>query len=332
MSAREIRPTAAPSASHAPAQPTFGHVLTRRPEIRIFALALMVALGFAILLPHFLSHASVRTMLNQAAMLGTVSLGLTFVILTGGIDLSIGAVAGLTAVILGIALQHMSVPLAILAAVISGAGVGLLSGFVVNMFGLAAFVVTLGVMAITKSLTGILSVPDSDLAVQIAGPFNGLTGASSLIFVVALYTAAWAYLAYTKGGRTLYAIGSNREAARAAGLRVLVYGAVPYVISGTLAAVAITLSAGKFLPAAPPVGDALTLDALAAILIGGTRLRGGRGSVIGTAIGVLIVVMIRNGLSLSGASPLWQGFAIGTMIIAALLVQSILGGRASRNA
>lgn len=334
MSAREIRPTAsAPaSASHAPAQPSLSHALSRRPEIRILALALLVALVLAILLPHFLDHASVRTMLNQAAVIGTVSLGLTFVILTGGIDLSIGAVAGLTGVILGLALQHMSVPLAILTAVLSGAGIGLLSGFIINAFGLAAFMATLGTMAIAQSLAGILSGQAVDAPLQIAGFLNGLTGASTLLFVILLYAAAWAYLTYTKGGRTLYAIGSNRQAARAAGLRVLLFGVLPYVLSGTLAAVAIIVAAGQSLPTETPVGDAATLDAVAAVLVGGTRLRGGRGSVIGTAIGVVIVVMIRNGLSLSGVSPLWQGLAVGTMIIVALLAQGILGGRATRNA
>lgn len=329
MTAREIRPAVAKSTSRAPVQPTFSHAFTRRLEVRILALALLVALVFAILLPHFLSHASIRAMLNQAVVVGTVSLGLTFVVLTGGIDLSVGAVAGLTTIILGVALQHMSVPLAILAAVLGGAGIGLLSGLVINVFGLAAFMVTLGTAALAHSLAGLWGEP-TDASVQIAD-FHGLTSDLSLIVVIALYAAAWAYLTYTKGGRTLYAVGSNREAARAAGLRIIVYGAVPYVISGTLVAVAIILSAGQFIPNGIGMGDTITLDAIAAVLIGGTRLRGGRGSVVGTAIGVLIVVMVRNGLSLSGVSPSWQGFATGTMVIVALLAQSILGDRANRN-
>ena len=139
---------------------------------------------------------------------------------------------------------------------------------------------------------------------------------------------AWAYLSYTKGGRTIYAIGSNREAARTAGLGILLYSVLPYVISGALSAVAITFSIAQLLSVDPLMGNMMELDAIAAVVIGGASLYGGRGSIVGTLFGVLIMVMIRNGLNLLGVSPFWQGSAIGLIIIVALLVERLVSTRA----
>jgi ribose transport system permease protein len=138
------------------------------------------------------------------------------------------------------------------------------------------------------------------------------------------------YLGFTKGGRTIYAIGSNREAARTAGLNVLGYSILPYVVSGALSATAGVLLSAQVLSIDPLAGTALELDAIAAVVIGGASLYGGRGSVLGTLIGVMIMVMIRNGLNLLGVSPFWQGSAIGGIIIAAVLAERLISGRGSR--
>ncbi len=145
-----------------------------------------------------------------------------------------------------------------------------------------------------------------------------------------LYVLAWLYLTYTKGGRTIYAVGSNREAARTAGLNVLGYSMLPYIISGGLAAVAALLLSAQILSIDPLAGTALELDAIAAVVIGGASLYGGRGSIGGTLIGVSIMVMIRNGLNLLGGSPFWQGSAIGSIIITAVLVERLVSARAQR--
>ena len=153
---------------------------------------------------------------------------------------------------------------------------------------------------------------------------------SNVLFLAVLYLLAWSYLTSPKGGRTIYAVGSNKEAARAAGLDVLFYSVLPYVISGALPAVAITFSIAQLLSADPLMGNAMELDAIAAVVIGGASLFGGRGSIIGTLIGVLIMVMIRNGLNLMGVSPFWQGSAIGTIIIVALLFERLVSARVGR--
>jgi ribose transport system permease protein len=308
--------------------------LTRRLEFRMLGLAILLAVCLSLLSPYFLTRSNIFNILDQSVVIGIVAVGMTFVILTGGIDLSVGSVAGVTGIILGLAVQIYPLPVAILFAVLCGAGIGLLSGILIAYFGLAAFVVTLGVMAIGRSLayilsgqTAIASIPDSMQAIVYTDVFGIPT---NVLFLAILYLVAWAYLTYTKGGRTIYAIGSNKEAARAAGLSVLFYSVLPYVISGALSAVAITFSIAQILSADPLMGNAMELDAIAAVVIGGASLFGGRGSIIGTLIGVLIMVMIRNGLNLMGVSPFWQGSAIGTIIIVALLFERLIGQRAGR--
>lgn len=309
-------------------------VLTRRLEVRMVALAILIGIGLSILSPYFLTRSNIFNMLDQSVVIGIVSAGMTFVILTGGIDLSVGSVAGLTGIILGLALQHIPVPAAIGIAVLAGGGIGLLSGLLINLFGLAAFVVTLGVMAIGRSLAYIFSgqqaISDIPETMQNIVYTTVLGVPSNVLFLIILYGLAWAYLTYTKGGRTIYAVGSNKEAARAAGLNTLFYSVLPYVISGALAATAITFSVGQLLSADPLMGNAMELDAIAAVVIGGASLYGGRGSMFGTLIGVFIMVMIRNGLNLMGVSPFWQGSAIGTIIIVALLVERLVSGRTQR--
>jgi ribose transport system permease protein len=153
---------------------------------------------------------------------------------------------------------------------------------------------------------------------------------TNVITLLALYAIAYLYLTHTKGGRTVYAIGSNREAARTAGLNVLFYSILPYVISGALSAVAVTLLSSQILSIDPLAGNGLELDAIAAVVIGGASLYGGRGTIIGTLIGVFIMVMIRNGLNLMGVSPFWQGSAIGGVIIAAVFAERLLSGDRAR--
>ncbi|MDQ0393946.1 ABC transporter permease [Labrys monachus] len=308
--------------------------LFRRLEIRMLGLAVVIAACLSVLSPYFLTSSNLFNILDQSVVIGIVSVGMTMVILTGGIDLSVGSVVGVTGIILGLALQQLPIPVAILCAVLAGAGIGLVSGILTAYFGLAAFVVTLGVMAIGRSLayifsgqTAISDIPDALSNIVYATVF-GIP--SNVLFLLALYIIAWAYLTYTKGGRTIYAVGSNKEAARAAGLNVLFYSVLPYVVSGALAAVAATFSIAQLLSADPLMGNQMELDAIAAVVIGGASLFGGRGTIIGTLFGVLIMVMIRNGLNLLRVSPFWQGSAIGTIIIVALLIERLVNWRSNR--
>ena len=297
-------------------------------EVRMLGLALVLAIVLSLLSPYFLKTGNLLNLLDQSVVVGIVAIGMTFVILTGGIDLSVGSVAGLTGVILGLALQHFNIPISVALAIASGAAIGLFSGALIAYFNLAAFVITLGVMAIGRSLAYIFSGQTS--ITNIPPELNNLVYTtvfgiqSNVLTLLVLYALAWAYLGYTKGGRTIYAVGSNKEAARTAGLNVLFYSILPYVVSGALSAVAATLTSAQILSIDPLAGSGLELDAIAAVVIGGASLYGGRGTIIGTLIGVFIMVMIRNGLNLLGVSPFWQGSAIGGIIIAAVLAERLL--------
>lgn len=303
-------------------------------EFRMLGLALVLAIILSFISPHFLTERNVFNILDQSVVLGIVAVGMTLVILTGGIDLSVGSVAGLTGVILALLLKEFPIPVAIALAVSCGALIGLFSGVLIAIFGLAPFVVTLGVMAMGRSLAYIVSgqrsISGLPMELQDIVYTTVLGVPTNVIFLLALYVATWAWLTYSKGGRTIYAVGSNIEAARAAGLNTLFYSIFPYVASGALAATAMTFSLAQIMSADPIGGNQLELDAIAAVVIGGASLYGGRGSIFGTLMGVLIMVMIRNGLNLLGVSPFWQGTAIGAIIILALLAERLITWRSRR--
>lgn len=307
--------------------------ILRSLEVRMLGLALLMAVVLSILSPYFLTERNLFNILDQSVVVGIVAVGMTFVILTGGIDLSVGAVAGLAGILLALLLRELPIAAAVPVAVAAGGLVGLFSGTLITIFGLAPFVVTLGVMAIARSLAYILSGQRSlsglppELSNLVYATVFGIP--ANVLFLIALYAAAWGYLTYTKGGRTIYAVGSNIEAARAAGLRTTLFSILPYVISGALSAVAVTFSIAQIMSADPLAGNQLELDAIAAVVIGGASLYGGRGSIIGTLLGVLIMVMIRNGLNLLGVSPFWQGSAIGSIIILALLAERLINWRSN---
>jgi ribose transport system permease protein len=282
------------NAASARQAPSLVRRIGQRLEIRMLGLALVVAVGLSVISPYFLTQTNIFNILDQSVVVGIVAVGMTFVILTGGIDLSVGSVAGLTGVILGLSLHHFPIVVAIPLAIVAGGAIGLFSGILIAYFGLAAFVVTLGVMAIGRSLAYI---------------FSGQTAISDI-------PDALSNIVYT----SVLGIPSN----------VLLYSIIPYFLSGALSAVAITFSIAQLLSVDPLAGNMLELDAIAAVVIGGASLFGGRGSIIGTLFGVLIMVMIRNGLNLMGVSPFWQGSAIGGIIITALLVERLVSARSAR--
>ncbi|WP_319532721.1 ABC transporter permease [uncultured Cohaesibacter sp.] len=300
-------------------------------EVRMAGLTLMIGIALSLASPHFLTTANLFNLMDQSVVTGIVAIGMTFVILTGGIDLSVGSVIGVTGILLGLAMREVPIPLAIAFAVMAGAFIGSISGILVAVFGLAPFVVTLGSMAICRSLAYVFSNQRtiSDVPDALSGlVYDSLFGLQmNVLILIVLYVVAWIYLTHSKGGRTIYAIGSNKEAARISGLNVRLYSILPYVVSGALCAVAVTLIAAQIGSIDPLAGNAMELDAIAAVVIGGASLFGGRGSIVGTLFGVLIMVMIRNGMNLLGVSPFWQGTAIGTIIIAAVLAERLLSGR-----
>lgn len=298
--------------------------LAARPRgLRLLLLAAAVAMAFSLGVPAFATQANVVTMLADASIIGIAAIGLFLVVLSGGVDLSIGAVAGLAPLLGSLWGGQPAAPLLFALALAAGGGIGLAAGGLIVGGGLAAFAVTLGVDALVRGAGATLAsgpgrigastafLPDLDATM-------GLPASIALLAIVAALAAAFLY--GLRGGRVLAAIGSDRRAATEAGLDTLRYGIGPYAVSGMLAAVAGLLSA----TAAPSslaiteFGCTLTLDTLTAVVIGGASLRGGRGSLGGVLLGVATVVMIRSGLWLMDVAALWQSGAIGGLLLVGL--------------
>jgi ribose transport system permease protein len=222
----------------------------------------------------------------------------------------------------------------VLACLLAGAAAGLANGVIISFGRVAPFVVTLGTMSIGRSFAYVLSGANSigGLPPELGRLSSEVVLGLPLEFwlLLAAYGLCWWFLTWAKGGRTLYAIGSNAEAARGAGLSIMPWSVFAYVVSGLMSAVAAVFLASRILSIDPIGGQGLELDAIAAVVIGGASLYGGRGTLIGTLFGVFIMVFIRNGLNLLNVSPYWQGTAIGSIIIAAVLVERLLSGARGR--
>ena len=303
-------------------------LLATQIELRMLLLIVLVMAGLALISPYFLTVSNLFNVMDQSVVVGMVALGQTLVILIGGIDLSVGSLAGATGIVLGLVAKQHGLSLGIVACLGAGALAGFLNGAIITYGGVASFVVTLGMMSVGRSMAYILSGANSitELPPAIGQLSSDTIGGLPLNFVclLVLYALCWWFLTYAKGGRTLYAIGSNIEAARVAGLSIVLWSVLAYVISGVMSAVAAVFLASRVLSIDPIGGLGLELDAIAAVVIGGASLFGGRGSIIGTLAGVFIMVFIRNGLNLLNVSPYWQGTAIGSIIIAAVLAERLL--------
>lgn len=302
--------------------------LVRSLEFRMFVLAAAVVVVLSFASPYFMTYNNILNVLDQSVVVGILAVGLTLVILTAGIDLSVGSVVGLTGVAMAVSFPVVGFWPGLFIGLATGAFVGFINGVIIEKGQVAAFIVTLGMLSIARSLTyigsgarSIINLPSElpSIALAMIGPLP-----VNVIFLLVLYAFTYWVLTYTKMGRSLYAIGSNPEAARIAGLPVSRYRIGVYVISGALCACAAAFLAGRIRSVDPTSGTGLELDAIAAVVIGGTSLFGGRGSIVGTLFGVIIMVCIRNGLNLLGIDPYWQGTAIGMIIIAAVLAERFL--------
>ncbi len=311
-------------------------LVSRRRSLRLFIAALILAAVLSAMVPAFATEANLVTMLADASVTGIATIGLFLVILSGGMDLSIGGIAALAPLLGGLVVGHPAAPLLLVLTLAAGGVVGLISGSLIVGGGLAAFAVTLAVDAMVRGAAkAIAATPGHasvaiDLLPNLDATWLGMPASLALLAAIASLTAAFLY--GFRGGHILVAIGSDREAARTAGLSVGLYGVLPYVVSGVLAGIAGLLSA----TAAPSslavteLGGTLTLDALAAVVIGGASLRGGRGTLPAVLMGVAVVMMLRGGLSLLEVSPLWQGCAIGGLLLAGLIADRLTDPRRDR--
>nr|WP_298915265.1 ABC transporter permease [uncultured Roseobacter sp.] len=277
----------------------------------------------------FLSIRNFLNILDQITVLGILAVGMTFVILIGGIDLAVGSVLALSMMVLGYLNVTAGLPMgaAISGALIAAALTGAFAGIMIAEFKVPAFIATLAMMSIARGLANMITNGSQIIgfppwfnmgAIIRYGGFLTMTVAVMLIvFVVALL-----YQRYRKGGRELYAIGGNPEVARLAGINVKRKTIAVYTACSTLAGLAGVLLAARLDSVQPSSGVAYELDAIAAVVIGGTSLSGGTGGVGGTIVGVLIIGVLRNGLNLLSVSPFLQAVIIGTVILLAVVAET----------
>ncbi|MTI60497.1 MAG: ribose ABC transporter permease [Firmicutes bacterium] len=279
----------------------------------------------AIISPAFLSVTNILNVLVQVAVISVIAAGSTFVILTGGIDLSVGSILGLCGVMTAAVLKSTGNPLlAVLTGVLLGAFLGLVNGVVISIGKVPAFVTTLGMMSVARGIAFIYTRgrPISGFPDGFRYIGSGYIGdipfpviEAIIIFLIAAYV-----LKKTPFGRYVYAIGSNEVATKLSGIKTNKYKIMVYAISGLLSGFAAIMFIGRINSGHPLAGDGYELDAIAAVVIGGTSLSGGKGTVFGTLIGALIMGVIRNGLNLLNVDAFWQGVVLGVVIVVAVLI------------
>jgi fructose transport system permease protein len=296
---------------------------------------LLAVLGFTIFAEGFLEPTNLSLIIQQVAVVGTLAVGQTLIILTAGIDLSVGAIMVLTQIVMAKLSADAGVPggLALLMGFGLGAACGLVNGALVTRLKLPPFIVTLGTLNVFFALNLYISQSQTVRGVDMSSVllWTGNTfqlgdakityGSVMLLVLVAVMSYA---LMRTAWGRHVYATGDDVDAARLAGVRTDRVLISVYVLAGLICAIAAWILIGRIASASPQAGTSANLDSITAVVIGGTSLFGGRGRVVGTLIGALIVGVFRNGLALAGVDVLWQDFTVGILIIAAVSVDQYI--------
>jgi len=292
----------------------------------------IIVVTFSFLSPVFFTVPNLLNILQQSSINALIALGMTLVIISGGIDLSVGPTAALSAV-LGATLMAsgVPVPLAILATLGVGAMCGLFSGTLIAYAGLQPFIVTLGGLSLFRAIALIYTGgnPVFGIPLEFRSLINStLFGIPTPIVIVAVIALLlWTVMNKTPLGEYILAIGGNEEAARVAGVPVKRTKVTVYIFSGLLASLASLILIGRLGAAEPTIGNLWELDAIAAAAIGGASLMGGKGSIFGTLIGVVILGALRNGLTLLNIQAFYQLLATGLIIIIAMLIDRATRGK-----
>jgi len=287
----------------------------------------------AILSPHFLSVSNLSSIGTSIATIAMLAVGQTFVILTGGIDLSVGNVVGLVGVVTALAMTNgFGMYGGALAGLAVGVLCGIANGLMIGRGKLPPFIAGLGMMGITRGIALLVSggfpiiVPFQQFGNLGIGTILGAVPVP-VVIMLAFYALGFYVLRHLRFGRHTYAIGSNEETARLAGINVARHKTLVYALCGFTAAVAGLLETARLFSAYPTAGSGYELDSIAAVVIGGTSMSGGEGSIVQTLIGALTMATLRNGCNLLGISPFIQQVVIGLIIIGAVYMDRVRGGR-----
>lgn len=291
---------------------------------------LLLIVVLSVLSPAFLTVSNAINIFQQISVLAILALGATAVIITGGIDLSVGSILALSGITTAWVASTAGLPfgLAIVVGLAAGAAAGLVNGLLITEGKLPPFIATLAMLSVARGLTLVMS--DGRPISGLPSWFRQLVSYRlfgivplSVLLVVLLYVLGSAYLRLRPSGRALYAIGGSEEVARLSGLRVDREKLKVYTAAGFLAGVGGLVLAARLNSAQPTAGGGVELDVIAAVVIGGASLAGGAGTVAGTLTGALIIGVLRNGLNLLDVSSFWQQVVIGSVIAAAVMVDTL---------
>ena len=289
----------------------------------------MLCAVFSLLNSSFLSSNNLQNIIIQSSINAIIAVGMTLVIVSGGIDVSVGSIVALSGVVFGLTFRSgASTELAIISCMLVGIGCGIINGLLIASLRLPPFVTTLGMMGLARGIALVIS--DGRSISNFGAPLNWVVSSEILgigIIVYAvfiIYILAHFVLLLTSFGKGIYAIGGNRTAAWLSGLNVTAITVAVYGICGFVCSLGALFLTARLDSAQPIAGVSYELDAIAATVIGGTSLSGGQGSVIGTLVGALIIGTIRNGLNLADVSPYMQQVAIGGLIILAVAIDRII--------
>jgi ribose transport system permease protein len=280
-----------------------------------------------VLNPSFMEPNNILNLLRQTSINALIAFGMTFIILTGGIDLSVGSILALSSALMaGMMVSGLDPILAILVGILLGAIMGVINGILVSKGKMAPFIVTLATMTIFRGLTlvytdgkPITGIGDSVMFQMLGrGYFLGMP-VPAVVMIIA-FMILWFLLHKTSFGRKTYAIGGNERASRISGIKVDRVKVAIYGLAGTMAAIAGAILTSRLNSAQPTAGQSYEMDAIAAVVLGGTSLSGGKGRLFGTLVGVLIIGTLNNGMNLLGVSSFYQQVVKGAVILIAVLL------------
>jgi len=328
------RPATPTAAQVAPAEARSGGA---KQKLLAFGSLIVLLVIFSLASPNFFQVTNIMSILQATSVNGVLAVAATLVIITGGIDLSVGTLMTFTAVVAGVVLTWAGLPLllGVLAALVAGGLCGLISGAFIAKMKIPPFIATLGMMLILKGLSLVISgtkpiyfndTPGFDQIAQgsLIGAVLPFLPVPNGVLVLFLVSGAAAYvLGRTVLGRYCFALGSNEEAVRLSGVNTDGWKMAIYALAGAVCGIAGLLIASRLNSAQPALGQGYELDAIAAVVIGGTSLSGGRGTILGTLIGALIMSVLTNGLRILSVAPEWQTVVTGGIIILAVYADQI---------
>ncbi|OBA00432.1 ABC transporter permease [Halomonas sp. G11] len=286
---------------------------------------IVVFIAMGLINDNFLSGSNLANLVRQSSIIAIIAVGMSLAILTGGIDLSVGPVMALSGTLMaGMMVAGLPPTLAIVLGLLVGAAFGAFNGVFVAFAGMPPIIVTLATMGIARGLGLIYTggYPISGLPEGFAffgrGSLAGIE--TPILIMLAVYAVGYVLLSHTSTGRYLYAIGGNEEATRLSGIRVSRYKLLVYTLSGTTAAIAGLILTSRLMSGQPNAGVGFELDAIAAVVLGGAAITGGRGMILGTLVGAMLLGVLNNGLNLMGVSPYLQTVIKGLIILLAIYI------------